>query len=106
MQHNPMSKKTQSLVSIVLPSYNYEQYVGETIRSVLNQTYECFELVIIENASTDGSLNEIKKFKDSRIRLYTLSKNIKAEVFNYGSNAAGGNTWQIFMPTIFFFLKN
>ncbi len=85
-----MSKKNQPLVSIILPSYNYEKYVGETIRSVLNQTYENFELVIIENASRDSSLKVIKKFKDSRIRLYTLKENIKAEVFNYGFERCRG----------------
>jgi len=80
----------QPLVSIVLPSYNYEKYVGQAIQSVLDQTYINLELVIFENASTDGSLKVIKKFRDPRIRLYSLKKNIKAEVFNYGFERCKG----------------
>lgn len=56
-------------VSIICPSYNHEKYVKFFIESVLNQTDQDFELVIIDDCSTDNNVKEIKKFNDSRIRL-------------------------------------
>lgn len=58
------------LVSVIMPAYNGEKYIGRAIESVLNQTYERFELIIVEDASTDGTLSIIKKFKDERILLF------------------------------------
>ena len=55
--------------SICIPNYNYAQYVGETIQSVLDQSYENFEIIIADNASEDDSLNVIKSFNDPRIKL-------------------------------------
>ena len=63
------------LVSVVMPAYNGEKYIGEAIESILNQTYTDFELIIIEDKSTDHTLQAIQKYKDSRIHLYTNSYN-------------------------------
>lgn len=59
-------------ISIVTPLFNNEKYVSETIFSVINQTYTDWEMVIIDDGSTDGSYDIVKNFasKDSRIRLY------------------------------------
>lgn len=57
-------------VSIILPVYNCEHYIGQCISSILNQTYKNFELVIINDGSTDETLNIINRFEDDRIRLY------------------------------------
>ena len=59
-------------VSIVMPVYNAKEYVGDTIKSVLAQTYEDFELIIIDDGSSDGSemICEALSSEDSRIRLY------------------------------------
>lgn len=62
-------------VSVVMPVYNYQNYVGFAIQSVLNQTYKDFELVITDNASTDRTEEAIKKFTDDRIRLFSLKIN-------------------------------
>jgi len=62
-------------VSVVLPSYNHEKYVRECIQSVLDQTYQDFEIVITDDGSTDGTVNVIKEFDDSRIQLYTHAEN-------------------------------
>jgi glycosyltransferase involved in cell wall biosynthesis len=62
-------------VSIVLPNYNYAQYLDERIQSVLNQTYGDFELIILDDASTDDSLEVIHKYKDPRIRTQFNTKN-------------------------------
>ena len=57
------------MVSIVIPLYNKEQSICKTIKSVLQQTYTDFELIVVDNGSTDGSLNEVSKIHDKRIRL-------------------------------------
>ena len=62
-------------VSVVMPAYNDERYVAEAIQSVLDQTYQEFELVITDNGSSDGTANVIKSFQDPRIRLLSLAKN-------------------------------
>lgn len=57
------------LVSIVLPMYNAEKFVGECIQSILSQTYTNFELLILDDGSTDDSIKVVENFSDSRIRL-------------------------------------
>ena len=57
------------LVSICMPTFNSETWLTEAIESALDQTWEDFELVISDNASTDGTLEIARSFSDSRIRL-------------------------------------
>jgi len=64
------------LISICTPNYNYEKFIAETIESVLAQTYQNYEFIIIDNASTDESVNIIKQYKDSRIRFFRNEENI------------------------------
>ena len=64
--------------SICIPNYNYEKYLGITIESVLKQDFDDYEIVIVDNASTDSSWNIIQDFaaKDSRFRIYRNKVNI------------------------------
>ena len=62
-------------VSVVIASYNHEKYVAETIQSILDQTYQDFEIVITDDGSTDGTPREVKKFTDPRIKLFCLENN-------------------------------
>ena len=57
------------LVSVVIPLYNKKNYIGRAIRSVMMQTIEDFEIIIIDDGSIDGSGDVVKTFLDSRIRL-------------------------------------
>ncbi len=57
------------LISIILPVFNREEYVFEAVESILNQTYTKFELIIIDDASTDKSVKIINQIIDSRIHL-------------------------------------
>ena len=67
-----LAMKTSSpLVSIIMSVYNEEKYVTDAIQSILNQTYENFELITIDDYSTDHSLEIIKNFKDPRIRVHS-----------------------------------
>ena len=56
-------------VSVIIPVYNAEKYVAATIKSVLSQTYENFEIIIVDDGSPDGSIGICQQFKDSRIKI-------------------------------------
>lgn len=60
--------------SVIVPVYNKEPYIVRAINSVMEQTFKNFELIIVNDASTDNSLHEIKKFSDPRIRLMQRNK--------------------------------
>lgn len=64
------------MVSVIMPAYNAEKYIGKAIESILTQTYTDLELLIIEDASTDHTLEIIKTYKDNRIRVFENSKNM------------------------------
>ena len=50
--------------SICIPNYNYARYVGETIQSVLDQSFQDFEVIVADNASTDDSVQVVRSFQD------------------------------------------
>lgn len=62
--------------SICIPNYNYELYLGRTIRSVLDQENVDLEILVSDNASTDGSLNVARGFQDPRIRVRVNALNV------------------------------
>ena len=63
-------------ITVAIPVYNGEGYVHLAIQSVLDQTYSDFELLIVDNCSTDGTLEVVKAFSDPRIRLHVNSSNL------------------------------
>jgi len=65
-----------SLVSVIIPTYNRAHLIGRAIESVLSQTYDCFEIVIVDDASTDGTERVIKHYTDKRIRYIRSDKNM------------------------------
>lgn len=67
------------LVSVCIPIYNAEKTVVSTLQSILNQTYQSLEIIIVDNASTDNTLALLPQFNDPRIKIYKNSKNIGAE---------------------------
>ena len=72
----------EPLVSIVTPIYNGSSTIGKTIESVLNQTYKSFEMIIVDDLSTDNTVKIVKKYsnKDKRIKLIALDKKGGASV--------------------------
>ena len=62
-------------LSIIMPLYNTANYVAQAIQSLLSQTYTNFELIIVDDASTDQSLEIVKSFNDTRIKILTNEKN-------------------------------
>jgi glycosyltransferase involved in cell wall biosynthesis len=80
-------------VSIVLPSYNYARYLDERIQSLLAQTYTDFELIIVDDASTDNSVDIIKKYtSDHRIKTHFFEQNsgLPYKRWNDGADFAEG----------------
>jgi glycosyltransferase involved in cell wall biosynthesis len=81
-----MPATAQPLVSIVTPFYNTEAFLGECIESVLAQSYENFEYVLVDNCSTDRSMEIVKRYaqRDSRIRILQNRKFLRqGENYNY-----------------------
>lgn len=71
------------MISILLPIYNGERFISQSIDSILNQTFKDFELLIGFNGTTDGSVDIVSSYKDSRIKIfnYTNEKG-KAKTLN------------------------
>ncbi|MFU2158715.1 glycosyltransferase family 2 protein [Caldisericum sp. AR60] len=79
------------LVSVIMPVFNSEKYLKGAIESVLNQTYPYFELIVVNDGSTDRSEEIIKSFKDERIVYIKHEKNLGvAEARNTALNVAKG----------------
>lgn len=89
----------EELVSIVMPSYNTAEYIGASIRSVLSQTYQNWELLIVDDCSTDNTDAVVAGFADSRIRYLRNEKNSGAAVSrNYALREAKGR-WIAFLDS-------
>ena len=64
------------LLSYIVPSYNYERYIRQTLESILVQSVQDFEIIVVDDASVDRSVEVITSFNDPRIRLLRNDKNI------------------------------
>jgi glycosyltransferase involved in cell wall biosynthesis len=78
------------LVSVIVPVYNVEAYLADTIRSVLAQTYTNFEMIIVDDGSTDGSLDIARGFSDPRIKIVRQTNRGLAGARNTGIRNAQG----------------
>ena len=81
------------LVSVLMPAYNAEKYIGEAIESILNQTFKDFELIIINDGSKDKTEEIIEEYakKDNRIVYVKNDKNMKiSQTLNRGMDMANG----------------
>jgi glycosyltransferase involved in cell wall biosynthesis len=82
----------QPIISIIIPLYNTEKYIAETIQSVLNQTYINWELIVVNDGSTDNSTSIVTSFieKDRRISLINKSNSGVSDTRNIGTEHAKG----------------
>ena len=87
-------RENQPLVSIVMPVYNCEKYLQESIESVLSQSYQNWELLVVDDGSRDRSLSIIESYvkKDSRVRLFQNNSNVHGPGIarNYGMEQIRG----------------
>jgi teichuronic acid biosynthesis glycosyltransferase TuaG len=88
---------TNPTVSIIIPAYNASEYIQETISSVLNQSFQDFEVIVIDDGSTDGTVEIVEKFHD-RIQLIRRSNGGAAKARNAGIEAARGE-WLAFIDS-------
>lgn len=78
-------------ISIIMPAYNAEQYIRPSIESVLNQTIDDWELLVIDDGSTDRTRNVVRAFPDPRIRLFLRRhEGLISKVRNFGLSQAQG----------------
>jgi len=78
-------------ISVIIPMYNSAKYIEECVQSVLNQTYKNIELIIVDDMSSDNSVEIVERFDDDRIKLIKLAKNVGAALArNRGIDEATG----------------
>ena len=85
-----MIKKT---VSVVIPVYNVERYLRESLLSVMNQDYKELEIIVVNDGSTDSSLEilEYLALKDSRVKIFSKANGGLASARNYGLQHSSGD---------------
>ena len=86
-----MSNERRPLVTVLMALYNGGEYLKQSVRSVLTQTYADFEFLIIDDCSTDNSVETVRSFQDPRIRIITNEKNVgQTKSLNVGLREARG----------------
>ena len=88
--------------SIIIPNYNKEEYVSDTLNSIFNQTYKNFEIIVIDDGSTDKSLEIIKNYD---IKLFTTNRKRAGGARNKGLDNATGD-YIIFLYSYDYFTDN
>ncbi|MBR3319278.1 glycosyltransferase family 2 protein [Candidatus Saccharibacteria bacterium] len=81
----PVVPKNIQKVSVVVPNYNYKEYLDNRIKTILEQTYPLYELIILDDASTDGSVEYIKQELSPKIR--TFDPNLKLRIIESKKNS-------------------
>jgi len=79
------------LISIIIPVYNAEAYIEETIQSAINQTWQNKELIIIDDGSTDNSLKIAKKFQSDNVKIFSQPNKGASAARNLGLNYSKGD---------------
>ena len=84
--------KFTPLISVVIPAYNAEQFLDETLESVLSQTYENWECIIVNDGSTDNTESVVKKWceKDARFRYFYKENSGASDTRNFGIKETRG----------------
>ncbi len=82
--------------SIIIPTYNRAYFLDMLVKSLLDQTFPDFEILIIDDGSTDGTDETVKKFSDNRIRYYYISNSERGAARNYGTTLSSGKYLNFF----------
>ncbi len=86
-----MNASLTPAISVILPAYNAEKYIRESLESILSQTFSDFEFIIINNGSTDSTVSIVQSYSDPRIKLINNSENLGLIAsLNLGLQAARG----------------
>jgi len=81
-------------VSILIPLYNSVEYISDTLRSALDQTYQNTEIIVIDDGSTDGSLEAASKFQEDGVRIFTQTNQGASAARNHALRKSTGNLIQ------------
>ncbi len=87
------------LVSVIMPSYNTAEYIADSINSVLNQTYTNWELIIIDDCSSDNTDEIVSQFDDKRIRYLKNDRNSGAAVSRNRALREAKGKWIAFLDS-------
>ena len=87
------------LVSIIMPSYNTGKFIKETINSVINQTYNNWELIIVDDCSTDNTDDVVKTIKDNRIKYIKNKENSGAAISRNVALREAKGRWIAFLDS-------
>lgn len=82
--------KNNIKLSVIIPVYNVENYVEECILSVLNQSVNDMEVIVVDNGSTDNSMKIIKDINDKRVKIYSIEQCGLGAARNYGLGVSNG----------------
>jgi len=77
--------------SVIIPLYNKQKFIEKTLKSVINQTFSDFEVIIINDGSTDRSIEKVNKLKDRRIKIYNSKNKGVSNARNYGIEISNSN---------------
>lgn len=89
----------EGLVSIITPTYNCGPYIADTIECVMNQTYTNWEMLIVDDCSTDNTKEIVKKFNDPRIKYHCLPVNSGAAVARNTALKIAQGQWIAFLDS-------
>jgi len=78
------------LISILIPAYNAEKYLSETIQSAINQTYTNIEVIIVDDGSTDNTFEGAKSFQSDKIKVYSIKNSGQSAASNYAFQQSKG----------------
>lgn len=92
-------KIVDGLVSIIMPSWNTERFIAESIQSVINQTYTNWELLIVDDCSTDNTDEIVASFHDNRIKYYHNEKNSGAALTRNKAMREAKGEWIAFLDS-------
>lgn len=81
----------ENKISVIIPTYNTEQYIKDCIDSILNQTYQNFEIIVINDGSTDNTLEVLNGIKDKRISVKTIENSGQGVARNLALKEATGD---------------
>lgn len=94
-----VTTRDYGLVSIIMPNYNSEKYIRDTINSVLSQTYANWELLFVDDCSSDNSLEFAKSFDDDRIKIYSTERNGGAAIARNIAISNASGKWIAFLDS-------
>lgn len=79
-----LENKTQPLISVLITTYNTGQYIKQSINSVLNQSFQQFQIIIVDDGSTDNTEEVVKNIYSEKIYYYKIPHSGRSKALNYG----------------------